>query len=77
LAANPPADYGSSSSARFVSAKASAILMSRGQAALQLKIVRQRQTPLRALSASSRPWLPWSRLSNRKRCALTIAAGPT
>ena len=52
-------------------------LMSRGQASVQLKMVRQRQTPSRPFSTASRSAAPWSRLSKMKRCALTSAAGPT
>src|ERR1700682_1806271 len=52
------------------------ISISRGQASVQLKTVRQRQTPLRVFSTARRSWAPWSRLSKMKRWAFTIAAGP-
>ena len=53
------------------------ILMSRGQASTQLKVVRQRQTPSGSAMISSRSCFAVSRVSTMKRCALTIAAGPT
>jgi hypothetical protein len=53
------------------------MLMPRGQASVQLKIVRQRQTPSLSARISSRSWAASSRESKMKRWALTIAAGPT
>ena len=53
------------------------MLMPRGQASVQLKIVRQRQTPSSSARISSRSSAPSSRVSKMNRCALTIAAGPT
>ena len=50
--------------------------MPRGQASVQLNVVRQRHTPSTSLRMSSRSAAPSSRLSKMKRCALTIAAGP-
>src|SRR5699024_5472670 len=50
--------------------------MPRGQASVQLKIVRQRQTPSLSLRISRRMSPPASRESKMKRCALTMAAGP-
>src|SRR5918998_4593581 len=52
-------------------------LMSRGQAEVQLKTVRHRQTPSASLRISSRSAAPRSRESKMKRWALMIAAGPT
>ena len=52
------------------------MLMSRGQASTQLKIVRQRQTPSLSARISRRSSAASSRLSKMKRWALTIAAGP-
>ncbi len=49
----------------------------RGQASVQLKIVRQRQTPSLSARISSRSSPPSSRESKMNRWALTIAAGPT
>src|SRR2546421_5604152 len=51
--------------------------MSRGHASVQLKTVRQRQTPFLVFRTASRSSAASSRLSKMKRCALTIAAGPT
>ncbi len=53
------------------------MLISRGQHSTQLKTVRQRQTPIVSFMISSRSFTSWSRLSKMKRCAWTIAAGPT
>ena len=53
------------------------MLMPRGQASTQLKIVRQRHTPSSSARISSRSSAPSSRESKMKRWALTIAAGPT
>src|SRR3981081_2327041 len=53
------------------------ISMSRGHASVQLKTVRQRQTPLRVLRTARRSSAPSSRLSKMKRWAVTMAAGPT
>jgi len=61
----------------FTSAMALVISMSRGQASVQLKAVLQRQTPLSSFNTSRRSEAAVSRLSKMKRCALTIAAGPT
>jgi NADPH:quinone reductase-like Zn-dependent oxidoreductase len=60
----------------FTSAIALVILISRGQAVVHWKIVRQRQMPFPSASAAVCSSAPWSRESNRKRCAATIAAGP-
>src|SRR5436189_3256037 len=48
----------------------------RGQASVQLKVVRQRQTPSESFRMSRRSSAPSSRESKMNRCALTIAAGP-
>ena len=61
---------------RLTSWMALVIWMPRGQASVQLKVVRQRQTPSRSLRISSRSSAPSSRLSKMKRWALTMAAGP-
>ena len=53
------------------------MLMPRGQASTQLKIVRQRQTPSSSDRISSRLGRASSRESKMKRWAWTIAAGPT
>jgi hypothetical protein len=53
------------------------IWMPRGQASTQLNTVRQRQTPLASAMISSRSSWAWSRESVMKRCAFTMAAGPT
>src|SRR4051812_3308835 len=50
--------------------------MPRGQASVQLKIVRHRHTPSLSARISSRSSPPSSRESKMKRWALTIAAGP-
>src|ERR1700712_5925507 len=50
--------------------------MPRGQASVQLKVVRQRHTPSFSLRISRRWVAPSSRLSKMNRWALTIAAGP-
>src|ERR1700710_1183634 len=50
--------------------------MPRGHASVQLKVVRQRQTPSLSLRMSRRTCELSSRESKMKRCALTIAAGP-
>jgi hypothetical protein len=50
--------------------------MPRGQASVQLKVVRQRQTPSLSLRISSRWSVPSSRLSKMNRCAPTMACGP-
>src|SRR3954470_20289511 len=64
------------SSARLTSWIAFVTSIPRGQASVQLNVVRQRQTPSRSLRISSRSSAPSSRLSKMNRCALTIAAGP-
>ena len=51
--------------------------MPRGQTSTQLKAVRQRHTPIVSAMMSRRSLAIWSRLSKMKRCAWTIAAGPT
>src|SRR4051794_6070757 len=51
--------------------------MSRGQALVQLKTVRHRQTPSTSLRMSRRSAAARSRESKMKRWALMIAAGPT
>ena len=48
----------------------------RGQASVQLKVVRHRHTPSLSLRISRRCDPPSSRLSKMNRCAFTIAAGP-
>src|SRR5438093_1995604 len=53
------------------------MLIPRGHASTQLKIVRQRHTPSASAMIWSRSSPAWSRLSKMKRWALTIAAGPT
>jgi hypothetical protein len=53
------------------------ILMSRGQASTQLKVVRQRHTPSGSAMISRRSCVAVSRVSTMNRCAFTIAAGPT
>src|SRR3989338_8726049 len=50
--------------------------MPRGQASVQLNMVRQRQTPSLPLRMSSLSSAALSRESNMKRCAWTIEAGP-
>ncbi len=50
--------------------------MPRGQASVQLKVVRQRHTPSLSLRISRRRSPASSRESKMNRCALTIAAGP-
>src|SRR3979490_277204 len=50
--------------------------MPRGQASVQLKVVRQRHTPSESLRMSRRASAASSRESKMNRCALTIAAGP-
>src|SRR5690606_35994571 len=50
--------------------------MPRGHASVQLKVVRQRQTPSLEFRISSRCSPASSRESKMKRWALTIAAGP-
>src|SRR6185503_14010813 len=62
---------------RVTSMIARVMLMPRGQASTQLKMVRQRHTPSASAMISSRSSVAWSRLSKMNRCALTIAAGPT
>ena len=54
-------------SSRLTSPIAWVILISRGQALVQLNIVRQRHTPSRLLRISSRSSAPWSRLSKINR----------
>ena len=83
----PPFDHSATSStteprspvsmARFTSWMAWVTWMSRGQELVQLKTVRQRQTPSASLRISSRSAAARSRESKMKRWALTIAAGPT
>ena len=63
--------------ARLTSWIALVTWMPRGQASVQLKVVRQRHTPSASDRISSRSSAPWSRESKMKRWALTIAAGPT
>ncbi len=53
------------------------MLMPRGHASVQLKIVRQRHTPSASERISSRSAAPSSRESKMKRWAWTMAAGPT
>src|SRR6187551_3518274 len=53
------------------------MLIPRGQASTQLKIVRQRHTPSLSARISSRSSAASSRESKMNRWALTIAAGPT
>src|ERR1700722_19241906 len=48
----------------------------RGQASVQLNVVRQRHTPSTSLRMSRRSAAASSRESKMNRCALTIAAGP-
>ena len=60
----------------FTSPIAFVTSMPRGQASVQLKVVRQRQTPSWSLRISRRCRPASSRESKMKRCALTIAAGP-
>src|SRR5699024_2336912 len=60
----------------LTSAMALVTSMPRGQASVQLKVVRQRHTPSLSLRISRRMSPPSSRESKMKRCALTIAAGP-
>ncbi len=43
---------------------------------MQLKAVRHFHTPMRSFRVSNLSAAPVTRLSNIKRCALTIAAGP-
>src|SRR5687768_1752557 len=50
--------------------------MPRGQASVQLNVVRQRHTPSTSFRMSRRSSAPSSRLSKMNRCAFTIAAGP-
>ena len=52
-------------------------LMPRGQASVQLKIVRHRHTPSLSARISRRSSAASSRESKMKRWALTMAAGPT
>ncbi len=63
--------------ARLTSWIALVTWMPRGQTSVQLKVVRQRQTPSASERISSRSWPPSSRESKMNRWALTIAAGPT
>src|SRR5699024_8747349 len=60
----------------LTSAMALVISMPRGQASVQLKVVRQRHTPSLSLRISRRMSPPSSRESKMKRCAVTLAAGP-
>src|SRR5699024_3608297 len=60
----------------LTSAMALVTSMPRGQASVQLKVVRQRHTPSLSLRISRRMSPPSSRESKMKRCALTIAARP-
>src|SRR3954464_7302504 len=64
------------SKARLTSWIALVTWMPRGQASVQLKVVRQRHTPSASLRMSSRSSDPSSRESKMNRCAFTIAAGP-
>src|SRR3954469_15134496 len=66
-----------STAAALTSRMALVMLMPRGQASTQLKIVRQRHTPSLSARISRRSLAASSRESKMKRCALTIAAGPT
>ena len=61
----------------FTSPIAWVISISLGQATVQLKTVWQRYTPNWSLRIRSLSAPAWSRLSKIKRCAVTIAAGPT
>src|SRR4051794_25432035 len=63
-------------SARLTSWIALVTSMPRGQASVQLNVVRQRQTPSESFRISSRCSVPSSRLSKMNRCAPTIACGP-
>src|SRR6266699_593863 len=63
--------------ARFTCSIRSVTGIPRGQASAQLKIVRQRHTPLCCPRIPRRSAPPWSRLSKMKRWALTMEAGPT
>src|SRR5271165_2667252 len=63
-------------SARLTSWIAFVTWIPRGQASVQLNVVRHRHTPSASLRMSSRSAAPSSRLSKMKRCALTIDAGP-
>ena len=63
--------------ARLTSWIALVTWMPRGQASVQLKVVRQRHTPSESDRISSRSCDAWSRESKMNRWALTIAAGPT
>jgi hypothetical protein len=67
----------SNSSARFTSVIACVTLIPRGQQSVQLNTVRQRQAPELSLSSESRSAAARSRESKMKRCAATIACGPT
>src|SRR5699024_834063 len=60
----------------FTPAIAFVTWMPRGQASVQLKVVRQRHTPSLEFRISRRCSPASSRESKMKRCALTIAAGP-
>lgn len=64
-------------SACLISAMKLVTGISRGQYSVQLKMVRQRKAPQRSHRMVRRSSAPSSRLSKRKRCALTSAAGPT
>src|SRR4051794_37262140 len=66
-----------STAALLTSRIALVMLMPRGHASTQLKIVRQRHTPSLSARISSRSPAASSRESKMKRCAFTIAAGPT
>jgi hypothetical protein len=58
----------------FTSPIALVMRISRGQASVQLKMVRQRHTPSRSFRMSSRSFAFVSRESKMKRCAFTMAA---
>jgi hypothetical protein len=62
--------------ARLTSWIALVTLIPRGQASVQLNVVRQRNTPDFSPRISSRFRPPRSRLSKMNRWALTMAAGP-
>src|SRR4030095_15432540 len=59
-------------SARFTSWMALVTSMPRGQASVQLKVVRQRQTPSLSFRTSRRWGAPWSRASKMERWELTV-----
>src|ERR687896_1370565 len=72
-----PAHNVRNSAACLTSCIAWVTLIPRGQAAVQLKTVRHLNTPSRWERISSRSREPSSRESKMKRCAFTMAAGPT